>query len=268
MHLPHNAPLTARDRRRRRLTVLFWAAQVLLLLTALAFRLASPSAIMTPLHVFKPGLVSPSNVCVTVNGRLADIAQTSRADKPALAARIAGLDAYLSSVLARLPREQDARFPPEFVSNVQTLKRVCERWRRLKPDADASVDMQAEFLSYRSRFRDVLRRIPKPAPLWYLHAVRASTGLLEGVFSPALVPWRAGALALNGRLSLRAVLKPDDWRHAGLVFVLSLFYGGLLCIYLCAWLALRFRHLVLYVPGLFAVLYGAGHVVYAVAQFF
>ena len=268
MHYQQNKPLTAGERRTRRLTVFFWAVQVLLLLAALVIRLASPSAILTPLHVLNPGVISPSNVCIIVNGKLVEIVQTPRSDGPALAARIAGLNAYLHSVLARLPPEQDVRFTPEFISNVRTLKRVCERWQNRKTSIDTAIDMQAELLSYRSRFRDVLRRIPKPAPLWYLHAVRASTGLLEGTFSPAMVLWRTVSLALDGRLTVRAALRPADWRHTGLLFVLFLFYGGLLCTYLCATLALRFRHLILYVPALFGVFYGTSHVVYAVAQFF
>ncbi len=261
--------LSKRDKKRRTLTICFWIAQALLLAAALAVRLASPSVILTPMQLLRTGDINPSNVCATVSERLLVLSNVPGTDQPALNARIASLDAYLQGILYRMPSAPNDLFSPDFIKNVKDLKAVCARWDRQTSAAlTGTGDTQSEFLTFRSRFRDILRRAPKPAPLWYLHIARSATGLLEGLTAPALIPWRTGACALNGHLSAKNVFHPSDWRRSGPAFAIAVFYGSLLCAYLCAWLALRFARPLLCAPGFAAVAYGAGHFLYAVMLYF
>lgn len=264
----NTSSLTARERRLRRYGAVFWSLQALVFAAALTVRLASPSVILMPIQTLQPMPVVPSNVCTLVNSKLVGILQTSRSDLPALTERVTDLGTFLQITQSRLPSVPDARYTPEFIGNVRTLRQTCKRWERRKLTAAEAVDLQAELVSYRNRFNRALLNIPKPAPLWYIHTVRAATGFLEGLAAPALLPVRAATCALSGRLTARAVLAPEDWRRTGPFFVLLLFYGTLLTAYLSAWLAQHFHRYLLFIPGLLGVLYSAGLVVYELSRRF
>ena len=253
--------MTPRDQRRRKLTIVFWVAQTLLFGAALTIRLASPSVAIPPLqtaaHV---GLFSPSNICSVVNDHLMAISHTSVADLSALNTRVANLDTYLQSVLYHIPRDRNTVFTAEFVENVHALKNVCERWKLQKTINVAAADLQADALSYCSKFRDLLHNFSKPAPRWYLHIARTSTGFLEGLGTPAFLLWRTASCALKGQFTVKSILHPRDWRRAGPFFFAAMFYGSILCAYLFAWLALNLKHAPLSAPGLIALLYSMGHI--------
>lgn len=258
----------ARERRLKRYCILFWSLQAVLFIGALVIRLAAPATILTPMQTLQPMPVIPSNVCALVNGKIVTISRTPRSNLPALTERVADLGSYLQVIQSRLPAVPDERYTPDFIVNIRSLRQVCSRWQRSALTPALAADMQAELIAYRNRFNQVMLRIPKPAPLWYIHTVRGASGFLEGLAAAALLPWRAVSGLLSGGLSLRTLLHPSDWRRTGPFFVALLFYSGMLSTYLFAWLAQRYRQQAFYIPSLFSVVYGTCHVVYHIAAYF
>jgi|GEM_PF-6183033 len=239
--------------------LLFWLFHALLLLAAGIVRLASPALILTPIEIMRAGNLAPTNVCAVVDERLLAIARTAPDDAPTFHARVAILNGYLQGVLLRIPRDHPA-FPEDFVSHLQKLQRLCA-----KQDSGMSAgERQLDFVTQRTRFRTLERRLPKPLPPRYLHLARAATGLLEGTGAPAVLVHRAVRCVITGKLSPQTLLHPKDWRREGVFFAFFVFYGSLPAIYLFAWLAARTNRPAWAAPGLVGVVYGTGHLLFAV----
>lgn len=253
------------EHKRQVRVAVFWTLHVFLFLCAIFLRATAPSTRPATPQTFYDGELTPSNVCATLNEKLFVLSHMPISDLPAFDAQVAAFDEHLQITLLRVSDIRFTILSPRLIADIRALKALSEHYVLKKSPSLAPADMQRELADFQKRFCDTFfHRVSKPISAWHLESVRASAGLTEGIGAPFVLLWRTGHAALTGKVTLRGIFNPGSWQRHGFIFLGFLFYGSLLSSYLFAFLALKTKRRIFYVPGILAVLYGVGFLFYTV----
>lgn len=242
-----------------RLSIGFWGLNIVLLLMSLILYFTKPELIISLFTKNNFDSLQPQNVSIIVSDRILDISNTPYTEKHKLDTKLTSLYVYMKSVINQPAHLKSGNFSPDYNIDIKILNELLARWQKGDTSLRHTPELINRLVSIRNRLQSAALNTPKQHATWYMRLSRFSSGYLEGLSSPLLLPYRAVVLFLSNNLTFRSVTDPAEWRREGAFFYLALLYSSFLSIYIFALFAHLCKTSLLYIPGVMALSYGILH---------